>query len=304
MDYCIDAACGSDIGRIRTNNEDNFYFNGVFLPQDNIGQRPSLTFSGCRPADECMAIFDGMGGGEHGEAASFAAAECLCGLLRGERGDEEMESCLERLTERTNQAVFDKSEALGASHMGTTQAILLFHGSRVYACNVGDSRIFGLRGGRLLQISRDHTDEEYMRERGITGRRARLTQHLGMDPAAICLEPHITQGNLQTGDTYLICSDGLTDMVEPEQIRRILSGNSRASDCVDRLIGAALDGGGRDNVTVIVIRILEEGTTRRDVNGTAQFHAPVAAVDDSGISGFRRFWDGVKNTAETFRRKS
>ena len=303
MDYCIDAACGSDTGRIRTNNEDNFCFNGVFLPQDNAGQRPPLALSGFRPADECMAVFDGMGGGEHGEAASFAAAECLCGLLRGERGDAETEGYLERLTERTNQAVFDKSRALSASHMGTTQAILLFHGSRVYACNVGDSRIFGLRGDRLLQISRDHTDEEYMRERGITGRRPRLTQHLGMDPAAICLEPHIARGNLQTGDAYLICSDGLTDMVEPERIRRILSGNSRAPDCVERLIGAALDGGGRDNVTVIVIKILEKQTTQGDGYGTVQYHASVAAVDDSGTSGFRRFWNGVKNTAETFRRK-
>jgi len=303
MNYFVDAACGSDTGRVRINNEDNFYFNGVFLPQDNVGQSPPLTFSGLRPADECLAVFDGMGGGEHGEAASFAAAKCLCGLLREGRGGEEVEAYLEQISEQTNQAVFEQKTLLGASCMGTTQAVLYFHDSRVYACNVGDSRIFGLRGDRLLQISRDHTDGEYMREKGITGRRPRLTQHLGMDPASIRLEPYITQGILRTGDVYLICSDGLTDMVEPERICRILSGNGCASDCAEQLIRAALEGGGRDNVTVIVIKILKEITTRRDENGTDQCHAPVAPVGDGGNPGLRRLWNGVKNAAETFRRK-
>lgn len=302
MDYCVDAACGSSIGLVRANNEDNFYFNGVFLPQENTGQGTPLTFSGRRPGDECLAVFDGMGGGEHGEVASFVAAECLCGALAEGRGDEEAELYLERMTERANRAVFDKRTALGASHMGTTQALLFFQDSRVYACNVGDSRIFGLRGDRLLQISRDHTDAEYMREKGITGRKPRLSQYLGMNPASIRLEPHITEGNLQSGDVYLICSDGLTDMVEPEQIRQILSEGGSARQCVARLIAAALEGGGRDNVTVIVIKILEEKEMQRDIYGTGQRYAPVAAVEDCGAPGLRRLWHGVKNAAEAFRR--
>lgn len=302
MDYCVDAACGSDTGRVRSNNEDNFYFNGVFLPQENSGQGPPLTFSGVRPGDECLAVFDGMGGGEYGEVASYTAAECLCGLLREGRGELEVETYLEWITERANQTVFDKRAALGASHMGTTQAVLFFHDSKVHVCNVGDSRVFGLRGDRLLQISQDHTDEAYMRERGITGRRPRLTQHLGLDPESIRIEPHIAEGGLQTGDTYLICSDGLTDMVGPEDIRRILSEEDSAGVCVERLIRTALAEGGRDNVTVIVIKILEERATQGDKYASnQQYDDPVAGLDGRGGIGVRQLWNGIKNAAEAFR---
>lgn len=303
MDYSVDAACGSDTGRVRANNEDNFYFDGSILPQENTGQRPPLAFSGRRDGDICLAVFDGMGGCEHGEAASYAAAEGLCGLLPVGRGGAGVEEYLERLTVGLNRAVFDKKTALGASSMGAAQAMLYFHGGRAYACNVGDSRIFGLRGGRLLQISQDHTDGGYMRERGITGRRPRLTQYLGMDPAAVRLEPYITWAALRPGDVYLVCSDGLTDMVGPEGIRRALSQDGGASACVERLIGAALEGGGRDNVTAIVARILEEADTRRDGYGKGRCSAPVAPVDGGGEAGYRRLWNGVKNAAEGIRRK-
>ena len=90
---------------------------------------------------------------------------------------------------------------------------------------------------------------------GITGRKPYLTQYLGIDPDEMMIEPYIKSYYLQEGDTFLICSDGVTDMVEEQEICRILAHNEDVGDCVDLLIQAALDGGGKDNITAIVVRM-------------------------------------------------
>ena len=130
-----------------------------------------------------------------------------------------------------------------------------FHAGQVWICNLGDSRGYLLRGGKLLQISQDHTDAAFMQENGITGRKPYLTQYLGIDPDEMMIEPYIKSYYLQEGDTFLICSDGVTDMVEEQEICRILAHNEDVGDCVDLLIQAALDGGGKDNITAIVVRM-------------------------------------------------
>ena len=95
----------------------------------------------------------------------------------------------------------------------------------------------------------------YCQENGITGRKPYLTQYLGIDPDEMMIEPYIKSYYLQEGDTFLICSDGVTDMVEEQEICRILAHNEDVGDCVDLLIQAALDGGGKDNITAIVVRM-------------------------------------------------
>ena len=87
------------------------------------------------------------------------------------------------------------------------------------------------------------------------GRKAPLTQHLGMDPAEVLLVPYVAKGDIQKGDQYLICSDGLTDMVENVTIADILINNSDAQDAVLALTSAAMQNGGKDNITVIVCHI-------------------------------------------------
>lgn len=258
MNFVIDAACLSNMGKVRSNNEDNFLFDDHVMPEAHFSQEDAFVIQGHREENVCLAVFDGMGGGDYGEAASFLAAEKLHQLLGANVTPDDPESFLNAASEQINQAVYNESIKRKCYQMGTTQAVLYFHNNDVYACNVGDSRIFGSRSGKLLQISCDHTEEAYMAEHGITGRKPRLTQYLGMDPSSIMIEPFTVRGVVQQGDVYLICSDGLTDMVNEVRIAEILNRGDMAADCVKALVDEALKNGGRDNITVVVCRILEQ----------------------------------------------
>lgn len=299
MNYLIDAACGSSIGKVRGNNEDNFLFGGNHLPRDNRGQMPPLNLYGTFDGNVYMAVFDGMGGMDHGEAASETAAESMRQLTLNSDFPPE---ALEDACQQVNRAVWQAQTALGTHNVGTTLAMLCFRDDQVHAVNIGDSRIFGLRGDRLVQISADHTDEAYMKEKGIVGRKPRLTQYLGMDPGQVRLEPYLTRGSLQTGDIYLICSDGLTDMLDNETIRQLLTVSGTASACAAALIGAALEKGGHDNVTVIVCRILEQNKSGRIENDTNASQSPMARLGDLGVSWGRKLWSGIQDTAKHIRR--
>ncbi len=299
MDFYIEAACGSSIGKVRHNNEDNFLFDGSCLPQNNRGQMPPLNLYGAFEGDVCMAVFDGMGGMDYGEVASATAAEHIKQLTQNRNFlPEELEdACLQ-----ANRAVWDAQTALGSHHVGTTLAMLCFHKDRVHAVNVGDSRIFGLREDRLIQISSDHTDEAYMKAKGIVGRKPHLTQYLGMDPGEVRLEPYLATGILQAGDVYLVCSDGLTDMLDNDTIRQLLTVSGTAAACVENLISAALENGGRDNVTVIVCRVLEPTKSGGIENDTSTSEGPMARLGDLGLSWGRKLWSSIQDTAKHIRR--
>lgn len=301
MDFRIEAACGSSVGRVRHNNEDNFLFDGTCLPEKNSGQLPPLYLYGTFEGSVTMAVFDGMGGMDHGEAASATAAESVKRLL------EQMEipspEALEDICLQANRAVWQKAAELGTQRMGSTLAMLCFDRAHVYAVNVGDSRIFGLRDDRLVQISQDHTDEAYMKAKGIVGRKPRLTQYMGIDPGEVRLEPYVTRGGVQTGDTYLICSDGLTDMLDEAAIRALLADSGTAAACVERLISAALEQGGRDNVTVTVCRVLEQTNSERmEENDRNASQSPVARLGGLGASWGRKLWSGIQDSAKHIRR--
>lgn len=298
MDFRIEAACGSNVGKVRHNNEDNFLFDGICLPQNNNGQYPPLNLYGTFEGNVYMGVFDGMGGMDHGEIASVTAAEKIRELTQdGNLLPEAMEdACLQ-----ANRAVWDAQTALGTHNMGTTLALICISSDQLYLANLGDSRIFGLRNDHLVQISQDHTDEAFMKERGIVGRRPRLTQYLGVDPGEIRLEPYLSQGKLRTGDIYLICSDGLTDMVDPDTICQLLTASGTASACVENLIAAALEKGGHDNITVIVCRILEQRNSGENENESITSESSVARLGDNGLSWGRKLWRRIQDTANHFR---
>ena len=121
-----------------------------------------------------------------------------------------------------------------------------------YIANIGDSRVYGFRNGRINQLSSDHTDEVLMKEQGITGRKPHLTQYLGIDPDELCLEPFIKSYRYEEGDRFLICSDGVTDMVDENLITEIVNRSSTPEIAVQRLIKEAKNNGGKDNITAIV----------------------------------------------------
>ena len=295
MSLLIDAACGSQIGRVRGNNEDNFLFAGTCMPSDNRGQPDPLTF--CEPAehDLCFAVFDGMGGGEFGEIASYTAADLLRTLCDSDPHPADIRAFLESASDQMNRSVYGEAAAREVWQMGSTEAILYLRGSQIVVCNIGDSRIFGLRDGRFIQISCDHSDEAYMQQQGITGRKPRLTQFLGMNPEEIRIEPHIVSDTVRAGDIYLICSDGLTDMVGNEQIKEILETAGMAEPCVRQLTEAALDGGGKDNVTIAVIRILGSGGEASEEPAAPVSEKPEEAPAESFLHKLMGLFGGNKH---------
>lgn len=249
MKPVIQAACGCNVGKIRKNNEDNFYFDGSYLPQDNSGLSGIIHLDTRLKGSLSLAVFDGMGGENFGEVASFRAARAMAsgkpaGLL------VPRQSYLEKLTLALNDAVVAAKKEHCTEHMGTTLVMLHIASRYGYVCNVGDSRAYRLRGEALLQLSQDHV----MKRPGKS--KAPLTQHLGIDPEEMLLEPHIVREPMKKGDTWLLCSDGLTDMLPDEEIAHILGTGPDAAACVERLIRRALEQGGRDNITAIVCKIL------------------------------------------------
>lgn len=252
MQFTVHAACDCRIGRVRRNNEDNFYFNGRCLEAENEGLRSPVSFDGPLTGELCLAVFDGMGGERFGEVASFAAARELQSY---ERSLVDFfipgRTFLTRLTARLNEAVVKAGQELQASRMGSTLAALYFMGGFCYVCNLGDSRAYRLRAGEFMQISEDHVDARPMK----AGKKPGLIQYLGIDPEEMLIEPYIAKGKIRSGDQYLLCSDGLTDMLTNFEIADIMMNTTDAESCVQQLVQAALDHGGRDNVTAIVCRI-------------------------------------------------
>ena len=162
---------------------------------------------------------------------------------------------LEKMCTHVNDRIFKETLRLNAEMMGSTLAGLYFTGSQVWTVNVGDSRCFLLRDRKLQQISEDQTDEAYMKENGIHGRKPYLTQYMGMDPEEVRVLPYADCLQLKKGDRFLICSDGVSDMVSIEFLETMLLQTQSPAKCVDTILVAALEAGGKDNITAIVLEI-------------------------------------------------
>ena len=253
MPYILDAACLCNTGKVRKNNEDNFFFDGRCLEAENDGLKHPVTMTKTLWREVCVAIFDGMGGENFGECASFAAADCMQNMTRKLKDYFIPErKFLNRMCLTINEAVVAKQQELCTERMGSTMVALYFSHGYVYVCNLGDSRAYRLRDGEFLQLSEDHVEKR----EGQARKKAPLTQHLGINPEEFLIEPYIAKGELEHGDQYLLCSDGLTDMLTNLEIDEIMCDSPSAEECAQKLVEAALEKGGRDNVTVIVCRIL------------------------------------------------
>lgn len=254
MAYQIEYAYTCHIGKIRNNNEDNFWCCGDSLEAQNQGM--SHIRSGYMKQSEypLLAVFDGMGGESCGEMAAFLAAEA-CGehfktAKDGIRNDPE--EFLNEICESMNQAICDYGRTNKINSMGTTAALLAFAEDAVYSCNLGDSRIYKSDREKFYQISQDH-----VLGRSLFGK-APLTQYLGMEEENLQLEPSISRQEIKIGDRFLLCSDGITDMLSDGEIADILSRDISVAKTVEILVDRALKKGGRDNITVVLCEIMEQ----------------------------------------------
>lgn len=240
----------SNIGRCRKANQDNLYCDGVFLPSENHGTegiREGCVQTQDRPV---FAIFDGMGGEECGEVAAYLAAREMAGFSFG----EDMGTDLQEYCRQANAAICRYTRENRVTTMGTTAAILRFTDTQAGLCNVGDSKIFLYSKGALNQLSYDHV--------GICvgGRKPPLTQNLGIEETELIIDPYVAMGAYAPGDGFLLCSDGLTDMVTEERIREILKKKRKAAKM---LLQEALDNGGRDNVSFVLLYVKKKSILER-----------------------------------------
>ena len=247
MNYHISASCVSQPGRVRQNNEDNFVFSGACKLPEDAGTASVLLSEADSDAGVYFAVYDGMGGENFGEIASYVAAKESAGIQPFST-DPLQE--LEKLALRLNHAVVTEAERQLTSHMGSTMVALYFHKDKAYLCNVGDSRAYRIRNGAITRLSEDHV--ENLSSIGVQVRRKpSLSQYLGVDPEEFEIEPTLRAEVLQNNDRFVLCSDGLTDMVPKEEINKIVTAADSAETAVQALLHAALTNGGRDNITII-----------------------------------------------------
>ncbi|WP_407445396.1 PP2C family protein-serine/threonine phosphatase [Rhodococcus sp. (in: high G+C Gram-positive bacteria)] len=251
MTLVLRYAARSDRGLVRSNNEDSVY-------------------AGAR----LLALADGMGGHAAGEVASQLMIAALAHLDDDEPGGDLLGK-LDSAVREGNASIADQvDEEPELDGMGTTLTAILFAGSKLGLAHIGDSRAYLLRDDQLTQITRDDTFVQSLVDEGrITAEQAHTHPQRSLIMRALTgaeVEPTLTVREARAGDRYLICSDGLSDVVSDETIANTMREGTH-DECADRLIELALRSGGPDNVTVVVADVidLDYGQSKPIVAGAA-----------------------------------
>ena len=228
----------SDVGLVREHNEDSFLVRAPLF-----------------------AVCDGMGGHAAGEVASSIAAQTLAEQAPHEADDVYLGAAVEA----ANLAVINGTkEGKGKPGMGSTCTSVIIIGDKMAIAHVGDSRLYLLHAGTLVRLTHDHSYVEELVDAGeITADEARvhpsrsvITRALGSDPEMYA--DHFTI-NVSTGDRLILCSDGLSSMIEDSKIESISVSCTTPQSAADGLVAEALSAGGHDNVTVLVVDIEDDG---------------------------------------------
>lgn len=246
----LSVAAGTDVGRIRAGNEDSLYAD----------------------ADQERGLFivaDGMGGHAAGEVASEMAVQIVARDLTdvrdlaGKGSGARMAAALKA----ANQAIYERTiQEADKQGMGTTASCIMIGQGRYIVGHIGDSRVYLLRDGQLRQLTKDHSYVQEQVDAGfLTPEQARyhpysnvITRCVGANAA---VEADVLQGEIQAEDLYLVASDGLTGMVEDPQLKKILESKQTPGRMVDAMITEANRRGGLDNITAIIVQVLQVHST-------------------------------------------
>jgi len=245
MDMIRIESCGrTDVGMRRSNNED------AFVSSPELG---------------LLALADGMGGAASGEVASGIFADTVRELLSDglPPTKEEAEELVRRTFLLANQRIRELAAREPAhKDMGCTGEMVVFTDEGYVVGHVGDSRIYLFRGGRLRQVTKDHSFVQEQVDQGmLTAEQARVHAYRHMIMRAVgihdSLAVDLISGKAYSGDLFMLCSDGLSDMVEDPHIEETLASELSLEEKADRLVRNACDAGGHDNVTVVLGLVLQ-----------------------------------------------
>jgi protein phosphatase len=234
----------SDVGKVRQENQD------VFLVEPEVG---------------LFLVCDGMGGHRGGALAAKTIAEDLppaienkLDMLRAPSPRAIRLLLRQALAEQSRQLQMEGTSENGYKDMGATVVVALLQTGRAYIANLGDSRAYRYCGGRLRQITKDHSVVSELLEKGQIkpneaenhATQGQITRYVGMEDKA---HPHVRSFGLKAGDRLLLCTDGLTDLVGDNEITGILQGSRDCQAACKSLVEAANAAGGTDNVTVVIV---------------------------------------------------
>ena len=244
MKFSIHHAATSDRGRVRTENQDNW---------------------GAYPEQGLYIVSDGLGGEFAGALASRVVVEALPTLLHKHMGEiaglggrRHATAVKKALCELSVQVCEQTKGEPGLEGMGATVVLLLINSNKALVAHMGDSRAYRLRRGRLKRLTKDHSIVQMLLDRGEVSpeeadrhpARGRVTRSVGMPGAPI---PELHTLEIREGDTLMLCTDGLSNAVTDEQIRTALSLGTEPEHRSRKLVDLALDAGGKDNVTALVL---------------------------------------------------
>jgi serine/threonine protein phosphatase PrpC len=255
----------TDVGRVRTNNEDAFLAIDLGT-QSTVTEQGALVSCDVGPRGVMLAVSDGMGGAAAGEVASALVLKTLEDTLVAGQGPTD--TVLREAVELANRAVFDAARDQSRRGMGATLTAVLVQGTTAYIAAVGDSRAYLLRGDRFRQMTRDQSYVQVLLDAGLMNRaeaeaspmRNVILQSMGQQPS---VQVALGRLELRRGDRLVVCSDGLTGHVKDDEIAMELRRTDVQLDAIARrLVEAALEGGGEDNITVIVAEVEGDALVR------------------------------------------
>lgn len=230
----------TDVGNVRKKNEDT-----IFISKNDIGTLKNL----------CI-VADGVGGEKRGDVASAYATEKFCSQIIEYKGEElEVVNLLEYGISQINKYINYKSDnSYEFKGMSTTFLAVTIDGDKLYAVNVGDSRLYRLRDNKLDQITVDNTYYNEMKKANVDNVNKKYEKMLSRSVGYINkIEVDKYELNINKSDIFIMCSDGLTDMLDEKEMYEILKETFSIEENVKKLVQMAKDKGGKDNISIIII---------------------------------------------------
>ncbi|MBR5156413.1 MAG: Stp1/IreP family PP2C-type Ser/Thr phosphatase [Clostridia bacterium] len=239
----------TDLGKTRPINEDNYYVSEYV-------SRPGVIYA---------MVADGMGGHNAGETASEAAVNGVSDYINRyyttEVPQEQIKDMLIGAINSVNKAIYTEAQDNAKFYgMGTTLTACFYYAGRVTVAHVGDSRAYVLRDDLMHKITSDHSlVAELLANGQITPEQARNHPQKNVITRAVGTDPHIEidiyEFDVQEGDIILLCTDGLSNMLSDKEMQTLISENKKMEDAAEKLVSAANDKGGFDNITAVLLQI-------------------------------------------------